>query len=82
METIAILKKKYNNNKKNQNLISSWTFCDCDCYKQPIFFSPPCLFSVFNSTERTGHCFASGQQCLSPDLAQRYRWQAALQSLD
>lgn len=64
METIAILKKII-----IQNLISSWTFCNWDCYKQPIFF-PLHLFSVFSSTERTDHCFAKGQQCLSPDLAQ------------
>jgi len=38
METIAILKQII-----MQNLISSWTFCDWDCYKQPIFFPSVCL---------------------------------------
>lgn len=36
METIAILKKII-----IQNLISSWTFCNWDCYKQPTFFFSP-----------------------------------------
>lgn len=35
-----------------------------------LFFSSPCLFCVFSSTERTVHCFANGQQSLSPDRGQ------------
>lgn len=37
METIAFLLKKSPTNLF-QNLISSWTFCDRDCYEEPIFF--------------------------------------------
>lgn len=43
METIAFLKKISQTNLF-QNLFSSWTFCDHDCYKELIFFPLPVYF--------------------------------------